>query len=183
MPRPLSALLAAGWIVCTVAACGSDPPRHPGAYYLDDGPPADPPRNLEDTPDAQPKAEPLRASATKPYTALGKQFVPMTQFKPYRARGRASWYGRRYHGKPTASGEPYDMFAMSAAHPVLPIPSYVRVTRLSNGRSVVVRVNDRGPFHSGRLIDLSYTAALKLGLVQTGSDQVEVELIIPPPIQ
>ncbi len=102
----------------------------------------------------------------------------MTRLEPYRARGRASWYGRRYHGRATASGEPYDMFAMTAAHPLLPIPSYVRVTRLRNGRSVVVRVNDRGPFHSERLIDLSYTAALKLGLVQSGSDEVDVELII-----
>lgn len=162
-----------------MGGCGSDPARPTGGYYLDDGPPADPPKNLEDTPDAQPKAEALRTSTAKPYTALGKRFVPMTQMDPYRARGRASWYGRRYHGRTTASGETYDMFSMSAAHPILPIPSYVRVTCLRNGRSVVVRVNDRGPFHSERLIDLSYTAALKLGLVQYGSDEVEVELIIP----
>jgi rare lipoprotein A len=183
MLRTFPALFVAASVACMMAGCGSDPPRRPGGYYLDDGPPADPPRDLEDTPDAQPKPEPLRASTAKPYTALGKQFVPMTHLKPYRARGRASWYGRRYHGKPTASGEIYDMFAMSAAHPILPIPSYVRVTRVRDGRSVVVRVNDRGPFHSERLIDLSYTAALKLGLVQYGSDEVEVELILPAPIQ
>ncbi|MFN0314289.1 MAG: septal ring lytic transglycosylase RlpA family protein [Burkholderiales bacterium] len=183
MPRPFWAWFTAAWVACIIAGCGTDAPRRPGGYYLDDGPPAQAPGNLEDIPDAQPKPEPLRTSASKPYTALGKQFVPMTQLKPYRARGRASWYGRRYHGKPTASGEIYDMFAMSAAHPILPIPCYVRVTRLRTGASVVVRVNDRGPFHSGRLIDLSYVAAWKLGFVQNGGDEIEVELIIPPPIQ
>jgi rare lipoprotein A len=103
----------------------------------------------------------------------------MTTLQPYRARGVASWYGRRYHGKPTASGEPYDMYAMTAAHPTLPIPSYARVTNLANGRSVVVRVNDRGPFLGDRLIDLSYTAAYKLDLIAAGSGLVEVESIIP----
>jgi rare lipoprotein A len=98
---------------------------------------------------------------------------------PYRQRGLASWYGRKFHGKPTSSGERYDMYAMTAAHTILPIPSYVRVTNLSNGRSVVVRVNDRGPFHPDRIIDLSYAAAYKLGYVNAGSTRVEVEAILP----
>src|SRR5262249_30746390 len=99
--------------------------------------------------------------------------------KAYRARGVASWYGRAFHGKRTASGERYDMYAMTAAHTILPIPSYARVTNLANGRSIVVRINDRGPFHSGRIIDLSYAAAYKLGYVGAGSAKVEVEAILP----
>ncbi len=103
----------------------------------------------------------------------------MARVVPYKARGRASWYGKRYHGQPTASGEPYDMYAMTAAHPTLPIPSYARVTNLRNGKAVIVRINDRGPFRGDRLIDLSYTAAYQLGIVGSGSDLVEVESIVP----
>jgi rare lipoprotein A len=103
----------------------------------------------------------------------------MTTRAPYRAVGVASWYGRRYHGQKTASGEPYDMFAMTAAHPILPIPSYARVTALRSRRSVVVRINDRGPFVDDRLIDLSYVAAHRIGLIEFGTGEVEVELILP----
>src|SRR5688500_17513552 len=103
----------------------------------------------------------------------------MTVLEPYRERGIASWYGRRYHGQKTASGEVYDMYGMTAAHPVLPIPSYVRVTNIGNGKSVVVRINDRGPFLSDRLIDLSYTAAYKLDVLGGGSAFVEVETLLP----
>jgi rare lipoprotein A len=110
---------------------------------------------------------------------MGRSYTPMTRIEPYKARGTATWYGRRYHGKQTSSGEPYDMYGMSAAHTILPIPSYVRVTNPANGRSVVVRVNDRGPFIGDRLIDLSYTAAYKLGLLASGSGTVDVEIIIP----
>jgi rare lipoprotein A len=110
---------------------------------------------------------------------LGKDYVPLTSTAGYRQQGTASWYGRRYHGQKTSSGEPYDMFGMTAAHPTLPIPSYVRVTRTENGKSVVVRVNDRGPFLHNRLIDLSYTAAWKLGIVENGSGTVIVESIMP----
>lgn len=162
-----------------LAACGSAPSKKEGGYYLDDGPPSSLPSNPEDIPDARPKLEPLRTAAMKPYTALGKRFTPMTSLIPYRARGMASWYGRRYHGRLTASGETYDMLSMTAAHPTLPIPSYVRVTHVANGRSAIVRVNDRGPFHADRLIDLSYAAAAKLGFAREGSAEVEVELIIP----
>jgi rare lipoprotein A len=154
-------------------------PATGGGYYLDDGPGDNPPPNLEAIPDAEPKLEPLHKFANNPYTALGQEYVPDTSFKPYKAKGLASWYGRRFHGKRTSSGEPYDMYGMTAAHPTLPIPSYVRVTNPSNNKSVVVRVNDRGPFHSSRVIDLSYTAAYKLGIVQSGSGTVEVERINP----
>ena len=150
-----------------------------GGYYLDDGPGDNPPANLDRIADAVPRAEPLQRGTLRPYTVMGRTYTPMTVIAPYRARGVASWYGRRYHGKRTSSGEPYDMYAMTAAHPILPIPSYAKVTNLRNGRSVVVRINDRGPFLSDRLIDLSYAAAYKLGVVSGGSAQVEVEAITP----
>jgi len=153
--------------------------RGRGGYYLDDGPGDNPPADLDSIPDAQPRLEPLHRAALRPYSALGNDYVPMTALAPYRARGVASWYGRRYHGKPTSTGEIYDMYGMTAAHPVLPLPSYVRVTSLKNGQSVVVRVNDRGPFRNDRLIDLSYAAAHRLGLVADGSGMVEVEAILP----
>lgn len=153
--------------------------RGPGGYYLDDGPGANPPADLDGIPDAVPRAEPVKASTTRPYAVFGRTYTPMTQVAPYRARGVASWYGRRYHGKPTSSGEIYDMYAMTAAHTTLPIPSYARVTNVRTGKSVVVRVNDRGPFLSDRLIDLSYVAAWKLGIVGGGSGLVDVETIVP----
>lgn len=162
-----------------IAVGGGSASQRGGGYYLDDGPDAIVPANLDLIPDARPRIEPLHRPALRPYSALGQRFVPMTSLQPYRARGHASWYGRRFHGKPTAIGEPYDMYAMTAAHPTLPLPSYVRVTNVANGRSVVVRVNDRGPFLRERLIDLSYAAAHRLGYVNAGSAMVEVEAILP----
>ena len=150
-----------------------------GAYYKDDGPGANAPANLSAIPDAVPRAEPLNRFANRPYQALGRDYVPMTQTAPFRQSGIGSWYGRRYHGAKTSSGEVYDMYAMTAAHPTLPIPSYVRVTNPANGRSVVVRVNDRGPFLADRIIDLSYVAAWKLGYVDAGSARVDVESVLP----
>jgi rare lipoprotein A len=143
-----------------------------------DGPGTDPPPKLERVPDAVPRSEALHSWANRPYTVLGQQYVPTTGVKVYRERGMASWYGRKFHGQPTSSGERYDMYAMTGAHPTLPIPSYVRVTNLRNGRVVVVRINDRGPFANKRLIDLSYTAAYKLGYVSSGTAEVEVELVV-----
>jgi rare lipoprotein A len=110
---------------------------------------------------------------------LGKEYIPNTSIKPYKARGIASWYGKKFHGQKTSIGEPYNMFAMTAAHTTLALPSYARVTSVQSGESVIVRVIDRGPFHADRIIDLSYTAAYKLGLINGGSGQVEVEAIIP----
>lgn len=150
-----------------------------GGYYQDDGPAANIPADVANTPDAVPRWEPLNRGTARPYTVLGRSYTPMTQLAPYKGRGIATWYGKKFHGRKTATGEPYDMFAMSAAHTTLPLPSYARVTHLASGRQVVVRVNDRGPFHPGRIIDLSYAAAAKLGIVQQGSAEVEVELILP----
>ncbi|MEO7151582.1 MAG: septal ring lytic transglycosylase RlpA family protein [Burkholderiaceae bacterium] len=140
-----------------------------------DGPPASPPPDLAQVPDAEPRIEPIRLGGpNKPYEVLGRSYVPMTQDRPVTETGLASWYGRKFHGRRTASGEVYDMYAMTAAHPTLPLPSYVRVRNPANGREVVVRVNDRGPFHPGRVIDLSYTAALRLDLLR-GVATVELE--------
>ena len=128
-------------------------------------------------PDAVPRVEPLRIGGpNKPYEVLGRRYEPMTRDLPLMESGGASWYGRKFHGRPTASGEVYDMFAMTAAHKTMPIPSYARVRNPANGREVVVRINDRGPFVDGRVIDLSYTAALKLGVLN-GVAPVEVQRI------
>lgn len=153
------------------------PSTRPGGYYKDDGPGENPPANLDGVADAMPKLEPLNRFANRPYAVFGRNYIPATSLRPYKERGLASWYGRRFHNQKTSTGEPYDMYAMTAAHPTLPLPSYARVTNLANGRSVVVRVNDRGPFHPGRIIDLSYTAAHRLGIAQTGSGEVEVESV------
>ena len=183
------AALASVLVAVLLAGCGTVATRapeagaRPGGYYKDDGPGPNPPANIDAIADAEPRVEPLHRFANNPYTAFGRQYVPFTELRAHRERGRASWYGRRYHGQRTSGGEPYDMYAMTAAHPLLPIPSYARVTNLANGRSVVVRINDRGPFISGRIIDLSYAAAWKLGYVASGSAPVEVEAITPGEIQ
>ena len=207
--NPQSCLLTQSWLIAafvamTLAGCGTigsrdaapvarapdstpagtakpaTPPRAGGGgYYLNDGPGDNPPANIEQIPDAVPKLEPLRTATMRPYTVMGQTYTPMTRLVPYKQRGIASWYGRRYHEQKTSSGEIYDMYGMSAAHTILPIPSFARVTNLANNKSVIVRVNDRGPFHSDRLIDLSYTAAYKLGVLGGGRALVEVELILP----
>jgi rare lipoprotein A len=165
------------------AAPSASPSRSArGAYYLDDGPADAIPPGLENTPDAEPKIEALLPRANRPYVVFGKTYTPIAAGEPYKRRGVGSWYGRRYHGQNTSSGEPYDMFAMTAAHPTLPIPSYARVTHLASGRQVIVRINDRGPFLSERIIDLSYTAALKLGYLNHGSSELEVERLMPDEI-
>lgn len=146
-------------------------------FYLDDGPGDRPLAELDAVPDAIPVAEPIKLATSRPYSVFGTTYTPMDQASGFKQRGLASWYGKRFHGKPTASGEPYDMYAMSAAHPTLPIPSYARVTHLGNGRSVVVRINDRGPFHPGRVMDLSYAAAHRLGFASRGSAEVKIEAL------
>lgn len=187
MMKPIS-ILALTALVLALAACSSAPPPKQGSvppapkgggYYLDDGPEANLPPNLDAVPDAVPREEPLHRFANRPYVALGNAYTPQSTRRAHSEEGLASWYGRRFHGKKTASGEPYDMYAMTAAHPTLPIPSYVRVTALDSGKSVVVRINDRGPFHSKRVIDLSYTAAHKLGYIKRGSTRVRVESLDP----
>lgn len=148
-----------------------------GGYYLDDGPGDNPPANIDNIPDAIPRAETPLPRANRSYSALGRRYTPMTEHTTYKQRGVASWYGKRYHGQKTSSGEVYDMYGMTAAHTILPLPSYARVTNPENGRSVIVRINDRGPFHDDRLIDLSYAAAYKLRLVEKGSGIVDVEAL------
>lgn len=178
-------LIAAGWLGgCSSTREAPVPPQlevkaKPGGYYLDDGPGDNPPSNLQNIPDAVPRDEPLHRYANRPYQIMGVNYTPMSERESFRQEGVASWYGKRYHGQKTSSGEIYDMYAMSAAHPTLPIPSYARVTSLDSGKSVVVRINDRGPFHSDRIIDLSYTAAYKLGLLGKGSGLVRVESVSP----
>ena len=153
------------------------PPLRGGGYYKDDGPGSNIPPGIEKIPDAVPRVEPHNPANFKPYVVLGQRFVPVSASTPLRQRGVASWYGRKFHGKKTANGETYDMYSMSAAHPTLPLPSYARVTHEDSGRSIIVRVNDRGPFLRGRVIDLSYAAAAKLGIIGQGSDVVTVEAI------
>ncbi|MBB5205639.1 rare lipoprotein A [Inhella inkyongensis] len=148
--------------------------RSPSPGSERDGPEASPPRYLDQVPDAVPRVEPIRLGGpNKPYEVLGERYVPLLEDLPYEEQGLASWYGKKFHGRRTASGETYNMYAMSAAHPRWPLPSYARVRNPANGREVIVRVNDRGPFHRGRVIDLSYTAALKLDLLR-GVAPVEI---------
>lgn len=163
------ALLALG-----LSGCSSTPKK----FYQGDGPPdaRDVPTQLAQTPDAVPRIEPFHRYANRPYRALGRTYTPLTTDAPVKQRGMASWYGRQFHGNKTASGERYDMYAMTAAHPTYPLPSYARVTNVKNGKQIVVRVNDRGPFLHGRIIDLSYAAAVKLGIAG-GVSEVEVERI------
>jgi len=133
--------------------------------------------------DAVPRVDPLLSGPNKPYTVRGKRYVPDTREIAYRQKGVASWYGKQFHGRKTSSGEVYDMYAMTAAHKTLPIPCYVHVTNIKNGRSVIVRVNDRGPFSDSRLIDLSYAAASRLDFVNAGLADVIVERIMPADIR
>ena len=159
------------------APTSSAPATRPAPTPDRDGAEANPPADPARVPDAEPKLEPIRSGGpNKPYAVLGRDYTPITQDAPFTERGIASWYGRKFHGRRTASGEVYNMYAMTAAHPTLPIPSYARVRNPANGREVVLRINDRGPFHAGRIVDLSYTAALKLDLLR-GVGPVELQRI------
>jgi rare lipoprotein A len=177
-------------IVILLTACTNTPHRtepggsalgqsYDGGYLSGDGPGSADAARLAAVPDAVPRAEPLHRYANRPYEALGVRYVPLTAVGTYKERGVASWYGKKFHGQRTSSGEIYDMYSMSAAHKTLPLPSYARVTNLRNGRSVIVRVNDRGPFLHGRIMDVSYAAAYKLGIIGAGSAEVEVESLAP----
>lgn len=172
-------LLALMCVMITLSGCSTRVKKK-------DGPPKHIPKNLLKTPDAVPRIEPLskrgnrfKNGKTDTYVALRKRYRVMSTSKGYRARGHASWYGTQFHGRKTSSGEPYNMFAMTAAHPTLPLPTYVKVTNLENGKVVTVKVTDHGPFCNNRLIDLSYVAAAKLGMLGKGTARVEVESIDP----
>jgi rare lipoprotein A len=179
---PLKPALVLG-AALLLGACGSPPPRTesaPAVAIPQRTAPPPPPANLDAIPDPVPRAEP-RSTRGNPvsYEVFGKRYHLLASSEGYRERGVASWYGPDFHARPTSSGEPYDMYAMTAAHKTLPIPAYARVTNLSNGRSVIVRINDRGPFVANRIIDLSYTAAHKLDMWRAGTAFVEVEVITP----
>ena len=208
MKEALVALLCSA-LALTLGACASGPTkvesrRKPRIYYLpsrpevpkeparaplprvspsdQDGPPTagEIPPNLEKIADPVPTMEPISSSGNSPtYEVYGKTYKVMNTARGYHELGRASWYGKKFHGRKTSSGEPYNMFALTGAHRSLPIPTYVRVTNLDNGRSCIVRVNDRGPFHSDRIIDLSYAAAVKLDMLSHGEIPVRVESILP----
>jgi rare lipoprotein A len=156
----------------------------PGALIPEpaDGPPVGPHGDLANLPDPVPRKEAKsRTGNPRSYTVLGKTYQVMDSGAGYRATGLAGWYGRKFHGRKTSSGEPFDMFQLTAAHRSLPIPAYVKVTNLSNGRSTIVRVNDRGPFHGDRILDLSYAAAVKLGFAELGTARVRIEAIEQAP--
>lgn len=163
-------------IVLVLASCAT--PKRPGGYYQDDGPEIAPSAVLQ-VPDAVPRDEPPSTYGNSPYKVFDVTYTPMRTAEGYRERGIASWYGKKFHGKATSSREPYDMHAMTAAHKTLPLPSYVRVRNLENGRAVIVRVNDRGPFLHNRVIDLSYAAAARLGILGKGTGLVEVTGVGP----
>ena len=176
----LTALCLAGCQTNNVEKNSEDPvtdSKSKGAYYLDDGPEEVIPENLSSIPNAIPKREPLNKFSNRPYKVFGKTYYPMTSLKPYTATGYATWYGKKYHGNKTSIGEVYDMYKMTAAHKTLPLPCYVKVTNLKNDKTVIVRVNDRGPFVKDRIIDLSYAAANRLEIIEKGSELVKVELI------
>ena len=171
--RILPLLLAALQAACSTA------PSNRGGYYQDDGPHHRPAVDVSTIPDAVPRAEARSPGGNKPYRVFNKMYYPLKESDNYRARGIASWYGKKFHGRKTSNGETYDMYAMTAAHKTLPLPSYVRVRNLNNGHTVTVRVNDRGPFLENRLIDLSYAAAARLGIVGGGTGLVEVVSLTP----
>lgn len=180
--RPEARALAAAALCCGLAAValsGCSGPREPVFGGDNDSAPVRPP-DVSGVPDAVPRAEPRSARGNPPfYEVMGRRYYVMNDGADYRERGVASWYGTKFHGRTTSSGEPYDMYAMTAAHKTLPLPTYVRVTHRGNGRSVIVRVNDRGPFVGERIIDLSYAAAVRLGMHNDGTALVDVEAVAP----
>ncbi len=149
-----------------------------GGYYKDDGPPSET-VDIARIPDAVPQDAPRSRTGNNPYEVFGKRYVPIESAHGFEQTGYASWYGKKFHGKRTSSGEPYDMFAMTAAHPTLPLPTWIRVFNHENQRAVVVKVNDRGPFLRERIVDLSYAAATKLDIVRKGTAHVTITAVFP----
>ena len=164
-------------LVCLLSGCSFFRDKSSGAYFEDDGPPVGGP-DPASVANAVPRPEPLSRIGNTPYEVYGVPYVPMRKVSVgYAQTGEASWYGRKFHGRPTSNGDVYDMYGMTAAHKTLPLPTYLQVRNLANGHEVVVRVNDRGPFLGGRILDLSYMAAQKLGVVATGTAKVRIEVI------
>ncbi len=176
-------LLLCGLLLVGCGTIGTTPPRVGTTPVLRDGAPRDTPQDLANLPDPIPRPEP-RSKYGNPanYTVAGKTYFIMNSAAGYAQTGLASWYGTKFHGRRTSSGEAYDMLALTAAHKTLPIPTYATVTNLDNGRRTIVRINDRGPFHDDRIIDLSYAAAVKLGYHGAGTANVRVETISFDPV-
>jgi len=176
--RSLTTLALLAMVAATLNGCGTKGTDGRGYPYPVDGPGKH--RDVSHVPDAVPRVEPRsRGGNPSTYVVLGKRYYTLQDSKNFVERGIASWYGRKFHGRKTSNGEVYDMYAMSAAHKKLPIPTYAKVTNLKNGRSVIVRINDRGPFHENRVIDLSYAAASRIGVLGKGTALVEVRAIDP----
>ena len=171
---PIRSIFALGCVSALLCACTNS-----GGYFQNDGPPSNMwgERDFSNAPNAVVRIEQPHKAANRPYTINGVKYRPMTGDAPLNQTGIASWYGKQFHGKKTSIGERYDMFAMTAAHTTMELPSYAKVTNLENGKTVIVRVNDRGPFLHNRVIDLSYAAASKLGYVNKGTAKVKVERI------
>ena len=170
--RRRGALAGLLFLAAALSGCGTTP-------VDEDSAPARP-RDVSGIPDAVPRAEPRSARGNPPvYEVMGRRYYVMRDAAGHRERGIASWYGTKFHGRLTSSGEPYDMYAMTAAHKTLPLPAYVRVTHVQNGRSIIVRVNDRGPFVGDRIIDLSYAAAVRLDMHNDGTALVDIEVVGP----
>ena len=185
MPHNNFRLVQAALLAVSLAACQSynvtyEPPATIATPEQDSGP--ERVLAVDHIPDALPVVEPrTKAGNVSPYTVAGKTYRVLESADSFSQTGYASWYGKKFHGRKTSNGEIYNMYGMTAAHKTLPIPTFVRVTNLENNKSVIVRVNDRGPFHSDRIIDLTYTAARKLGFAQKGTAKVRVEVVNPEP--
>ena len=163
-----------------LGACTSERPAVTATSSIQDSAPLSPPTNIHTTPDAIPQIEPKSAYGNPAfYEVFGKRYYVQNTSVGYKEQGYASWYGTKFHGNRTSSGEPYDMYLMTAAHTSLPLPTYARVTRMDTGDAIIVKINDRGPFHDDRIIDLSYAAAARLGILQEGTGWVEVEALNP----
>ncbi|MCG9596678.1 septal ring lytic transglycosylase RlpA family protein [Vibrio sp. Isolate25] len=168
---PLLGILCA---VILLAGCSSTPSQR---YTIDDDIAPDSPISVDHIEDANPQYEPYSLGGNSDYTLRGEKYKIIREPQGFTQEGMASWYGKKFHGHLTSNGEVYDMYSMSAAHKTLPIPSYVKVTNKDNGKTAIVRVNDRGPFHEGRIIDLSFAAATKLDVIRTGTANVAIEVI------
>lgn len=167
-------LLTVGLVSIVLFGCASPDSER---YELEQDVPPQAPISVEHIEGITPRYEPYSLGGNKNYTLRGVSYQIVDNAEGFKQRGQASWYGKKFHGHLTSNGEIYDMYSMTAAHKTLPLPSYVKVTNLDNGKQTIVRVNDRGPFHEGRIIDLSYAAAYKLGIVEAGVANVEIEVI------
>ena len=172
---PIKKMLSIVGLAVLINGCSSQEQK--GRYDIDSDIAPDVPISVEHLEDAHPQYEPYSLGGNTDYTLRGEDYKIVKKTEGFAEKGKASWYGKKFHGHLTSNGEIYDMYSMSAAHKTLPIPSYVKVTNTDNNKTTIVRINDRGPFHEGRIIDLSYAAAYKLDVLRTGTANVEIEVI------